>query len=302
MKHLKVKQTLSMTLAVAMIVGLAARAQAQSPDQTPRNLDGTELVARSIETKVGDAREFKHSELFANARFLRLKRGDKLVKGKKWFEDRKGGQPRFAETDSYYLQSGDKFYHLQLTSEKAGWVSLGQSHYSVLFDWKVSLKNAAKLLEIYPEMLGEPITLAKFNELKVKLAKDFPETVATTPDVEIMKPYLVEGSGKTNYAVFQGLGYDRFRNTIFKYQVEIGNGRYIQTRTNVLVGPPRIHRRMFEKIATGGPNAGIYAEPDKETAAKNRAAFDRMVAFQTAINPYLVTPLQPSAIAAHNTQ
>jgi len=278
--------------------------RAEEPGQAAPTFDGRQYVDLALEEKVGEPRVIERQPLFDNFPFLQLRAGDKLLKGKRWIGFHKGGEGYFSKNESYFLKSGDKYYKLEVREPAGRHFASGQvpeqvpaqptplslsGHHSLLFDWEFNLANATKLFAQSTGGPNEAITLKSLADLKAALQKDFPETVRDE-EVQIDAPYIA-GEGTKRRAIFQGLGFDRHRNTVFKFQFEIGNDTFIQYRKNLIVGPRRVERYEFEgDQGSSGINGRPPHTPNPEAAAKARVAYDRMMAFQTLVNTFLVTP------------
>lgn len=259
---------------------------AEEPGQVAPMFNGRTHVSLWIHDKVGAPHEVKRAILFNNVPCLHLKHGDRLVKGKYWFKYGKSEKPHFAKTETYFLFSQGKYYGLEAREGKSNQLLLESACQSLLFDWKVDLQLARQLVG---GAFDESITLASFAKLEEALRKDFPETLCNVDKVKIQKPHL-DGSGATRRAIFQGLGFDEYRNTVGKYQLEVGKGIYKLFRKNLIVGPRRVEREEFEGLHMSGPNAAADYTPTPEAAAKARAAYERMTKFQAIVNKFLTRP------------
>ena len=248
--------------------------------------DGREILKTYIEEKVGEPNEIKRTPLFDNLPFLKLKTGDKLIKAKRWMRGGKGVKPHFDEDESYFLLSNGKYHPMQSgVKEQGKKLILELGLYSLLFDWEVTLANATRLHKNY----NPSLTLKSFPNLKNALRKDFSQTLRDVGKVQISAPHL-EGASKTRRAIFQGLGFDEYRNTVYKYHCEIGNDTYVEYRKNLIVGPRRVEREEFEGLHGGYINGPMPYKPDPKIAAKARAEFKRMEKFQAIVNKFLVKP------------
>jgi hypothetical protein len=255
-----------------------------------RTFDSSEYLKYTVEKEVGEPHEITRMPIFDNAPFLCLKPGDVLVKGKRWNDFGKGMEPAFEKRESYFVLSDKKYYWLEWVREENDKLLLTLGDSSLVFDWDVSLAHAKNLYDLDKANLGEAMTPKSFNRLKNALQKSFPETLRNTNKIHISAPHL-EGRGRKARAVFQGLGFDRLRDTVFKYRYEVGNGIHVQYRENLIIGPPHIDRASFEGTKDyDGINAPPPYHPDPATAAKARAAYDRMITFQNIINRFLVKP------------
>ena len=252
--------------------------------QSVSDFDGRDSVKRSIQEKVAEPQKVQRTPLFDNLPFLKLKAGDQLIKARAWRKMSKGRKAAFDAKESYFLLSEEKYYGLE-TNEWEGKLQLRSDYYSLLFDWDVTLANATML---QPDS-DEAITPESFQKLKGALRENFPESLRDTKEIKIESPRL-EGEGKSRRAIFQGLGFNRFKNTIFEYRSEIGNETYVQYRKDLIVGPSRVERREFEGEESHGMNGRGAYHPDPQTAARKRAEFDRMQKFQAIVNKFLVTP------------
>jgi hypothetical protein len=288
--HLYHREKLSMRkllLIAVMLCAMSTRVRADDVTHPKLIRDGRAKMKTLLVEKVGQPHEVKRTPLFEVLPFLKLRAGDTLVKGKYWNDFGKG-KGHFDNDESYFLLSHGKYYHLEAFDDNDGRVIVLVSYNSVLFDWDVTMKNATQLYENGGTAFGEPITLTSFYRLRQASRKNFATTLRDTGKIETEKPHL-EGSGQTRHAIFQGLGFNWFCNTVFKYQLEVGNGIYKISRTNLIVGPRLVHKWEFEGFHG---NDGIAYDPKSQEPAKARAAYKRMTAFQNIVNRFLVTPLR----------
>ena len=249
--------------------------------------DGREYVKNSIEEKVGEPREIKRVPLFDNLPFLKLRAGDQLVKAKRWIRGGKDGKPRFDDEESYFLQTNNKYYFLRPVRENSDKLLLIYGSDSVIFAWDFSLANATVLEQLDERAFGEKITVESFMNLQKDLQKEFPESLRASGKVTIETPHL-EGNGNARRAIFQGLAFDRYRNTISKYQLEIGREAYIFKSKKLIVGP----QRAGSESPRIKPyfNAVPKIKPTPEQVAKVRALEDHITKFQAIVNKVLVQP------------
>ena len=254
-------------------------------------LDSSKRNRYVIEDKVSDPHIVQRAPIFDNAPFLKLRKGDKLVRAKGWSKGGKGEKPQVNEFESYFLLNGGKYYRLDWggvqRNKKPVLLSADQS---LLFDWDVSLANAKLLVKIDKNQFGESIIAKKFVNLKNALRKDFPNTLRDVGFVKINAPRL-QGKGKTRRVIFQGLNFSRFTKTVFQYQLEVGNGIQIYYSKKLIVGPRRVLPEEFEAYKGNGyPNDRGSYTPDPARAAKARAAFNRMEKFRAIVNKFLAQP------------
>lgn len=285
------RRTVLFSLFLTVLAAVCSQPHSLRAEETGRAapiLDGRKYVKNFIQEKVGEPREIKRMPVFDNLPFLKLKTGDQLVKARRWMKSRKGSQPRFDENESYFILSDGQYHSLQWKVKEQGEKLVLESAYlSLLFDWDVSLANAKLLGDDF----GNPITLKSLAALKNTLRKDFPRTLRDVGEVKIAAPYLA-GIGRSKRAVFQGLGFDLYENTIFKYQFDVGNETYIQYRKNLVVGPRRVDRDEFEGVEShGNANAPAPYTPTPEAAAKAFFEYEQMKKFQAIVDKFLVKPL-----------
>lgn len=195
-------------------------------------IDGPNSVAES-ERKVGNEDEVQREPLFENVPFLRLRKGDTLVKG--WA----------AETGSgFFLRSGGKYFALPVIESPKGLLQLEQGTYtplSILFDWDFDLAHATFLRRFtgfyenwIPPKLGENILQA--------IEKDFPEALPRFSFSEwSLKPDKMVSIPGHEYYEFQGLISDLSgANRIYRYTLRIGPGVYSVSGRLLVNGPPSL--------------------------------------------------------------
>lgn len=236
-------------------------------------------VAPSI---IADERPLTRAPLFDNAPFLRLKKGDSLVEGRGEGLWHKGGE-RFYEP-SVFLRSNGRLFDLESRLEN-GRLDLKSPGVSVLFDWDISLKNAAQLRLI--DTQRETISPTRFEIIKKAVRAEFPQAVRDDSTPQISPPKLI-GPANARHAVFEGLVYESYSRELSKFRLEIGSDFYRYTTRPFLVGPPQIDRSEWDEKARvhGVINGPAYGPLDAETLARKRAAYDKMRAFETFMEKF----------------
>lgn len=241
----------------------------------------------SSEKTVGTPHEAQKTPVVDNAPCLRLKDGDKLVKGRRWFEMGKGMKPEFAGHDSYFLSSKGKFYDLGSYNIGAKF-NLSDPIYSLRFEWDLTLENAAQLYRISNDasLFSYALTTEQYRALRKELREIFPASLRADTGFALKKP-RVEGDGTKKYAVFENLCLDADQNTIFHYRVLIGPNIYMIKRKPLISGPRRVSREEFEGRNGGGINGPGPYYPDKEAAAQARADYRKSQAFRHVVALFL---------------
>jgi len=255
--------------------------------KTDEIFDAHKILFSEAQKKVGKPRAITRTPVFNNAPFLQLKPGSKIIKGKKWMDSSKNPKDyHFEEKESYFLLTNNKYYFLGWIRENSDKLFLSYGSYSLLFDWDFSLANATILQQLDEREFGEKISVESFANLKKDLQKEFPESVRDAGKAIVETPYL-KGGGKARRAIFQGLGFDRYRNTISKYQLEIGNETYIFKIKKLIVGPQRAG--ITDKIK---PNFDAVPKVKRtpQQVAKERALQERIMKFQAIVNSFLIQP------------
>ena len=242
------------------------------------------------EEKVGVLREVQRAPLFDNLPFLRLKPGDKLLRGPAWRDRRKAEEAHFEKQDSYFVLHKGHYYELETWQEK-GALSLHEVTDSVLFDWDVSVQSAA-LLKNLLRLQRWSIQPQNFLAMREAVREQFPEAWVAEAAPQLREP-LVEGEGEARAAIFESLEFDPYENAVFHTRLSIGNSRFLLERRTLIQGPPRIERSEFEgSKPSRGPNAGgMRHQPSPEETALRRLEYKRMRLFQRLIEPFLSTPL-----------
>ena len=271
-------------LLLSAVLGLSApRAFAQGWELL---YDGFDAIA-SMESKVRNVSEVKETPLFANAPFLLLRKGDKLVKAMK-DADGDGGKPvaNPDKVDVYVLSDGK--YYQRWTNETDGKLSLSAAFHSaencLLFDWDVNLENARALRKLLPLEYAESLTIGQYQAILKATEEKFPEIKI---NYESANPGLREDRIMTianrNFAVFEGLAYDSFRNCIYKYSIRLGPSVFSIHGLNLLQGPRHVERSEFERVDVLGPNGNRGQDVDPQTARVKKAEYDQMILFQQMV-------------------
>ena len=250
--------------------------------------DASKAIGRDPEKVIGSPRRIRRTPLFTNAPFLRLKPGDTLVKGRRWMEFHKGEDPHFTDHDYLWLKSKGKYYELAIFPLHK---KLDYAPRSVMFRWNVNLASARRLHLLALSDDAVPLTLPKYRALRAALRKDFSSMLRDDSGLKIRAPRL-EGTGKTKRAVFEGLAFAEYRNTVYHYRQIIGDGVFLEFRKTLVAGPRRVHRWDFdEKEAAYLQQFGNGPGPltDQQRAAE-RAAYQKMQAFRRVVAPLLPPP------------
>lgn len=245
--------------------------------------DGHNSIAK-IERKVRDVVEVKRAPLFDNAPFLKLRKGDKLVKAKR--EPDHLGKPEPEPDFEYYLSSGGKFFQLW-TQEEDGKLLLSSAFYGasncLLFDWDLTMENANALRKLLPGEYTTPFSNEQFEAIRSSAMKEFSEAQPRfSTDSQTVEDRLISIPG-LQFAEFQGLAFDHFRNSIYKYSIKIGPSVFTIHGQTLLQGPDRVERHEFERETYRGPNAPAPTKLDPEKAKIKRAEYDRMIRFQNLV-------------------
>ena len=248
--------------------------------------DASKWVTHRPEKFIGSPRPIRRTPLFSNAPFLRLKPGDELVRGRRWFPESKE-RAHFARSDDLWLKSKGKYYYIGLNPSDTRL----SAPYSVLFRWQVNLKAARRLHE--SSDLDIALAPQKYRAMRAALRKDFKVMLRDDSDLKIRAPRL-EGTGKMKRAVFEGLAFDAFTNTVYRYQQIIGDGIFLEFRKTLVAGPTHVSRSDFETPKPWHTSPGIQLNvpppsSDYERAAK-RASYIKLQAFRRVVAPFL--PLQ----------
>jgi hypothetical protein len=274
---------------------LTSMCSADEGDFQPTSAFDSHSYLAYTEEKVGEPREISQTPIFQNAPFLKLRPGDKLIRAKKWNDRTKGSESHFDKNESYFLQTGGKYYLLQWSNAKDQALNLKSSYLSLLFDWEVNLKNALALQEIDDRRWENRIAPRSLGELKAALKEDFPETLRYTGEIAITKPHL-QGTGEARRMVLQRLVFERFYDIIYLYQIEIGQNIYVWYRQPFIVGPRHVEHVEFD-IGSLSPPSDTYRtdfdrSPEGKAIARIRAReeYERMTAFQNIVNRFLVKP------------
>jgi hypothetical protein len=275
-------------VALAFVVPSAAFSQ-----PAERIYDGFESIV-GMKRNVRDVVDVNRTPLFDNAPFLRLRKSDKLVRGKE--DDSEGmGKPRGEARTWYYVLSEEKYYQLW-TEEKAGKLLLSPAFYAaencLCFDWDFSMANARALRELLPSKYIRSISSAEYSAIWNSVRKEFPEAVimigGSVISSDIHEDRILSFSGHV-FAEFQGLAFDPGQNTIYKYTIRIGPEAFSIHGLPLLRGPRHVERYEFEGVHDGSglPNASPPFDVDPEMAKIKKAEYDRMVRFQKLIDSVL---------------
>jgi len=248
--------------------------------------DGFDAIVME-ERKVRNVVEVSRTPLFDNAPFLRLRKGDKLVKAQRDFQG-KGGKP-LADPDriDFYVLSDGRYYKRWVEKE-GDEVLLSSAFHSadncLLFDWDVTLENARALRKLLPSQYSSSLTREQYDAIFAAVQKEFPEIKV---DFEIRNPALREDRiisipGQM-LAEFQGLAYDSFRNCVYKYSVRIGPSVCSITGQTLLQGPRHVERSEFERVIIRGENGTDGQDVDPETAKAKKTEYENMIRFQNVV-------------------
>jgi hypothetical protein len=127
-------------------------------------------------------------------------------------------------------------------------------------------------------------TIEQYQAILKATAEKFPEIKI---NYESAHPSLCEDKIMTvadqNYAVFEGLTYDSFRNCIYKYRIRVGPSVFSIHGLNLLQGPRHVERREFEREDVSGPNGHPGQDVDPQTARVKKAEYDQMILFQQVV-------------------
>ncbi len=248
--------------------------------------DGTEYIRP--EKKVGVLQEVKRALLFDNLPFLRLKQGDKLMRGQAWRSPIEVFKSPSDKRDSYFVFHQNRYFQLSAYDDHGKLRLIGPTE-SLLFDWDVSLPLALSLgrqvgssnIELQPQM---------FAAMRDEVRKQFPLIALGEPPV-LKVPHL-QGEGAGQIAVIESVVFDPYKDAVFHQRLSIGHSRFLLERKVLLQGPRRVEREDFEGFEGGsGINAPGSYHPDPAVAALRRKEFDRMRHFQRVIEPFLPAPL-----------
>lgn len=241
-----------------------------------------------MQRSVRDVVEVDHRPLFDNAPFLRLRKGDKLVKAKE--EEIREGKPR-GDLDKvhYYLLSGGKYYQLG-AHEEDGRVLLSGALFGagncLLFDWELTMENARALRQLVPFPYAKSLSRADFEAAAAAVRVQFPEAreSGVRPELQEDRIRSIPGHG---FAEFQGLAFDSFDNCFYQYSLKIGPETCSIENRMLLQGPRHIWRHEFEREIISGPNGNPGAEVDPAVAKIKKAEYDRMLQFQKLVEDAL---------------
>lgn len=176
---------------------------------------------------------------------------------------------------------------ISIRETKDNELHLANSASSVLFDWDVTLEAALVLRNLYGDFLGLPVTQPEYEILRARLAAKFPETLRADGKADA-RPAHIEGEGAARCAIFEGLGFDNYRNALFQYRLRIGNGIFTEHRKFLILGPRLVDRAEFEgRDASRSPNGSRAWKPTPDVARLNRAEYDTMREFQTIVGTVL---------------
>jgi hypothetical protein len=269
-------------------VSFAILVPAATYSQPPERIcDGFESIV-GMQRKVYDVVEVNRTPLFENAPFLRLKKGDKLVRAKEDMSDGKGKSAGNGQA-WYYLLSEGKYYQLW-TEEEEGKLLLSPAfcgaQYCLCFDWDFSMANARALHEIWP--YNKTISPAQYLVLYRLVKEEFPEAVVVVrgmpASTDITEDRIVSFSGHL-FAEFQGIAC--VGDTIYKYIIRIGPGVFSIHGLPLIRGPKYVARDEFEEGHYGGINGRDPYHIDPEKAKIKKAEYDRMVRFRELIRSVL---------------
>lgn len=253
-----------------------------------------DIVSR--QRTVRDAVEVNRSPLFDNAPFLRLRKGDKLVKAKEDVHGKGGKHSGESERTNYYLFSGERYY-LIWTQEKEGKLLLSPSFHGadncLFFDWEVTLENARALRELLPHEYARSLTIKQRDAIIRAVRSQFPdvevwnEAMWSEPEAE-----RLVGFSSHAWAVFEGISLGSYDNSLYHYSLRIGPEVFSVTGKLLIRGPRSIDRSEFERVVINGPNGHPGQDVAPETAKIKKAAYDRMLKFQDVVREAIKSEIQ----------
>jgi hypothetical protein len=211
----------------------------------------------SMQRRVRDAVEVNRAPLFDNAPFLRLRKGEKLVKAKEDWTGRSGKSVAEPDRINYYVFSDGKYYQ-RWTEEQGDKLLLSSAFHSadncLLFDWEVTIENAKALRKLLPGKYAASVTIEQYNAILTAIRKEFPEILVRFEDSlpDLHEPRFISIPGNM-LVEFPGLAYDSFRNCIYKYSVRIGPSVCSINGQTLLQGPRHVERSEFERVIIDGP-------------------------------------------------
>ncbi|MFC5453629.1 hypothetical protein [Prosthecobacter fluviatilis] len=252
--------------------------------------DGFDSI-ESMQRRVRDVIEVDRMPLFDNAPFLKLRKGDKLVKAKE--EVHQYDKPRpDPDRINYYLFSGGSYYQLW-TEEKDGKVLLSAPFYAadscLLFDWELTMANAKALRQLLPRSYARSLSIADFDAVAAVVRGRFPEVMEKTdggvrPELHEDRIRSIPGHA---FAEFHGLAFDGFSNCFYQYSVKIGPEVCSIDERTLLQGPGHIERHEFERVMIDGPNGNPGADVDPAVAKIKKAEYDKMLQFRKLVEDTL---------------
>ena len=263
--------------AICVIPPLAVKGQDYSSLRVVYYSDVDEEI-KPIEGKLSDVTEVRFNPLFADFPFLRLRKGDKLVRA----DGTSKGQP----SSSYFLLDEGRYYPLS-AMEKDKTLDLWDAEKaSQIFDWDFTLSNARKLVS---GNMKNVLNGKQYRMISDRLRQRFPDLqVAYLPDSFVSTEEILPIPGQ-QIAEFRYLTYSPYGNDICLGTIKIGPRTYSHVLRLLIQGPKKVELEEFDEAAikryneTPVENGTFYEMPSPEVARQKRTQYQEALAFRTIV-------------------
>ena len=194
--------------------------------------------------------------LFAALPFLKLRAGDRVVRGQRLYQPfgkgMKADAPKEWSRPSFFLRRGDEVANLH-TGDDVLRFSLTLLPY---FDWEPTRQNADA---IYRAGRGSSeMTRAQLAALDVALQPEFAEYLGPqlsdfTGESKWAPGFFEEfGVGEDHTWVYVGLGYEDHQGGVYQYRLTLGARSWREERSTIIGMPPRPFF-PYGRQQSGGP-------------------------------------------------